>query len=138
MDDREKAVNALERVQSYIDNQQRTYASVFKGVNVQAFDDMLSGIQTALALLKAQEPRVMTLEELPEWDGAFLVESRRKGDMVWASWYAEYELYGETVTRMVDIDGAVNDRAKRMYGSEWRAWTSRPTDEQREATPWMT
>ena len=89
-----------------------------------------------LSLLKAQEPRVMTLEVMPEWDGAFLVESRRKGDMVWASWYAEYELYGETVTRMVDIDGAVDDRAKRMYGSEWRAWTSRPTDAQREAVKW--
>lgn len=85
------------------------------------------------------EPRVLTLEELPGYDGAFLVESRRKGDMVWASWYADYELYGdgETVTRMVDIDGEVDDRVKRMYGSEWRCWTSRPTDAQREATPWQ-
>lgn len=23
-----------------------------------------------------------------------------------------------------------------LYGSKWRCWTSRPTDEQREATPW--
>ena len=22
------------------------------------------------------------------------------------------------------------------YGKTWRCWTSRPTDEQREATPW--
>lgn len=24
------------------------------------------------------------------------------------------------------------------YGKRWRMWTSRPTDEQREATPWET
>ena len=92
-------------------------------------------LEDALALLKAQEPRVMTLEELPGWDGTFLIEVRN-GATVWANWYAEYEHYGETVCRMVDIGGEVDDRFKKLYGYEWRCWTSRPTDEQREAIPW--
>ena len=89
-----------------------------------------------LRWLKAQEPRVMTLEELPGLDGAFLIETRIKGATVWASWYAEYECYGETVCRMVDIGGEVDDRFKKLYGYEWRCWTSRPTREQREAVKW--
>ena len=78
----------------------------------------------------------MAVDELPGLDGAFLIETRVNGATVWASWYAEYERYGETVCRMVDIGGEVDDRFKKLYGYEWRCWTSRPTDEQREATPW--
>lgn len=90
----------------------------------------------ALALLKAQEPRVMTLEELPTWDGAFLIEARMNGETVWASWYSEYELYDQTICRMQDIDGEVDDRFKKLYGYEWRCWTSRPDEKTMEATPW--
>lgn len=93
-------------------------------------------MRDALAMLKAQEPRVMTVEELPGWDGAFLIETSIKGATVWASWYAEYEQYGETVCRMVDIGGEVDDRFKKLYGYEWRCWTARPTDEQREMMEW--
>lgn len=31
-----------------------------------------------------------------------------------------------------------HNRTEAFYGREWRCWTSRPTDEQREATPWTT
>lgn len=94
--------------------------------------------QDTLELLKEQEPQVLTREELPDLDGAFLVEVRNgKNKMVWASYYAEYELGGDTVIRMIDIDGGVDDRLKNLYGYEWRCWTARPTDEQREATPWI-
>ena len=101
-------------------------------------DFIRTTIADALELLKAQEPRVMTLEELPDWDGAFMIEIRIKGATVWASWYTDYELLGETVCRMVDIGGEVDDRFKKLYGYEWRCWTSRPTDAQREAEPWET
>lgn len=29
-------------------------------------------------------------------------------------------------------------RSEAFYGKEWRVWTSRPTDEQKEAEPWKT
>lgn len=88
----------------------------------------------ALALLKAQEPRVMTLEEIRLANG---------GD-VWL------ELSGniaEDVLFAATIDGCgtkgVHTRYEaldyKMYGVKpygWRCWTSRPTDKQREAVKW--
>lgn len=86
--------------------------------------------------LNAHLPHVLAPEELPEWDGTFLIEVRGEGAMDWVSWYAEYELYDEAVFRMVDRGGGVNDRFKKLYGYEWRCWTSRPSDAQRAVEPW--
>ena len=58
--------------------------------------------------------------------------------MVWASWYDDFLQYGQYITRMVNIDGAVNDQYKELYGHGWRCWTARPTDEQRKKEPWET
>lgn len=71
----------------------------------------------ALALLKAQEPRVMTLEEAKS---AFVVEYRSRK-------------MREVGSAMLDLDF---DPLNAEYGKIYRVWTSRPTDEQREATPW--
>ena len=86
--------------------------------------------------LKAQEPRVMTLEEITKaevvWTeySRFLFENAemielphhplKKEDKTWDFQTSTYE-----VTEFLD-----------EYGKTWRCWTSRPTDEQREATPW--
>lgn len=80
----------------------------------------------ALALLKAQEPRVMTLEELRKYSGPVWVEWRDKRyeyDNGWevATFNENYAADGETYN-----------------GKEYRYWTAKPTDEQREATPWLT
>lgn len=74
-------------------------------------------MRDSLALLKAQEPRVMTLEEAKS---AFVVEYR-SGKM------------REVGSAMLDLDV---DPLNAEYGKIYRVWTSRPTDEQREATPW--
>lgn len=92
-------------------------------------------MRAVLALLKEQVPRVMTLEELCLWDGSFMLETI-VGDIGWASYFGEYDQYGDIICRIVDIDGGVNDRYKSMYGFKWRCWTSRPTDEQRKAVKW--
>lgn len=94
-------------------------------------------IREWVELIKAQEPRVLTLDELKAWDGAFLLEYRAKTiTTVWASYYADFEHYGETVCRMIHIDGEVDDRLYTAYGVYWRCWSTRPTDEQREAEKW--
>ena len=88
----------------------------------------------ALELLKAQQPRVMTLDE---------VKASKDHD-VWL------ELSGniaEDVMTATTITGCgtkgISTRYEalnydmyevRPYG--WRCWTARPTDEQREVTPW--
>ena len=91
-------------------------------------------INDATELLKAQEPRVMTLEEV----------NTAAGRDVWL------ELSGniaEDVMIATTIEGCgpkgICTRYESLnyvgYGIKpygWRCWTSRPTDEQREAIPW--
>ena len=86
----------------------------------------------AIDALKAQEPRVMTATEAYtadyvyiEFDGvitpAIRTTNERYGHR--ESYFATQQLGGDWM-RWDD------------YGITWRCWTSRPTDEQREATPW--
>ena len=88
----------------------------------------------ALALLKAQEPRVMTLEEVKmlDCDYYYLEAMRGPGkelrEIVGA--------YGLTCVTWPSITWARQTMGDRGYGKTWRCWTSRPTDEQREAEPW--
>ena len=84
----------------------------------------------ALALLKAQEPRMMTKEEIIGWDG-----------------YIWFEFNGMKAMKTVLIDhGMVREPFRGDYPTKelswgtcqetWRAWTARPTDEQRKAVKW--
>lgn len=93
----------------------------------------------ALALLKAQEPKVMTWEEVERHnnqDGCVWFEQPtynavaafvRKDDEDYTEIISPY-LLGEPINH--------GYMANRFYGKAWRCWTSRPTDAQREATPW--
>lgn len=88
----------------------------------------------ALKLLKEQETRVMTLEEIPEYDGAFLIEYRHE---VWPMQWALFRLNLTTAYRFIRGDSELGFSInKDFYGKTWRCWTSRPTEEQRKATPW--
>lgn len=81
-------------------------------------------LEDALALLKAQEPRVMTIEELRGYSGP-----------VWVEWRDEryaYENGWEVATFTEEY--AADDET--YNGKDYRYWTSRPTDEQREAVKW--
>ena len=88
--------------------------------------------EQTLALLEAQEPRVMTATEAytadflyVEFDGvitpALRTSNEREGHR--ESYFATQQLGGDWM-RWDD------------YGITWRCWTSRPTDEQREAITW--
>lgn len=111
---REKAIKGLEEIlQRFL---------VHKGIAVDrdgyefaVVDPVL--IKDALALLKAQEARVMTLDEAKS---AFVIEYRS----------GKLKEAGMTI---LDLDV---DPANAHYGVIYRVWTSRPTDEQRGATPW--
>ena len=96
-------------------------------------------LKDAISLSKAQEPRVMTLEELKSY----------LGKPVWIE-EKGCEPYCEVVFDMdgvcfgltkgeVEFGGVITGHAMFAvggYGSIFRAWTEEPTDEQREATPW--
>ena len=93
-------------------------------------------IRDALALLTGEEPRVMTLEEIRSGavDVAW-IEDADKAEVIPGIWF---RLSNEGEDEAVDIhvmDGFVGARLA-VYGKMWRAWTSRPTEEQRKAVPW--
>lgn len=91
-----------------------------------------------LALLKEQEPRVMTLEEV-----------KSCGNPVWLEW--NYHFIKPALLHSEEVMTDDNRNAVAFvlfgeeewytcadddYGKEWRCWTSRPTEAEREATPW--
>lgn len=89
-------------------------------------------LRDALALLKAQEPRVMTSEE---------VQRAEEGTVVWFEQHTPEQDY---LQPMVSTgDGCVGNNylgVNLQYVKdgtrEYRFWTSRPTDEQRKAAKW--
>lgn len=90
-----------------------------------------------LALLKEQEPRVMTLEELRGvgrvWKNSappflWLDKNRSIYNSIgfWCPWRDIYEM----------IHGRHDKYTDENYGSEWRCWNLQPTVEQTRDTPW--
>ena len=93
----------------------------------------------ALELLKGQEPRVMTLEELlpATKDDVWLEYDNAVTPATWVmtdtkektiSYYCHgFIHHGRGVTMTLPIG---------KYGVDWRCWTSRPDDKRRAETPW--
>ena len=130
MPDREKVISRIENWRKSCPFEKCVHCGAKGKCTNPIFDDVL-------ALLKEQEPRVMVLEEVLASDKPFLIEVVT-GNITWASCFGEYCLCNEMIVRIVDNDGAVDDRYEEMYGTKWRCWTSRPTEEQRKNTPWET
>ena len=75
-------------------------------------------LQDAIDLLKERKPRVMTLEEAQHAEVVW-VEDRSTGDI--------YSMI---------VKNNLNDSNLYKYGVQWRVWSARPKDEQREAMKW--
>ena len=88
----------------------------------------------ALALLKAQEPKVMTLEEVNalDWDYCYLEQERLPGK----EYRGMLGKYIMTCVTWPSITAAKISQGMDNYGKTWRCWTARPTDAQREAVKW--
>lgn len=91
-------------------------------------------MRDALTLLKAQEPRVMTLEEMKAipYDADIWIETEY--------YVGKITIFAATINtkglRGVMVYGSHKTYDYEGYNKLWRYWTSRPTDEQRKATPW--
>lgn len=138
MPDREKVIKGLECHKIGDDGLYSCGTCPYTILTADTCADALN--DDAHALLKAQEPRVMTLDELQEC----------------VTYWVEDEMGHVVPETIMDISGKnimtipvvhlTNGHApiitkttdgyntKRFTG--WRCWTSRPTDEQREATKW--
>ena len=95
-----------------------------------------------LALLKAQEPRVMTLDLPPEeWqDKVIWIEIKGKKPIPCLfRKFCDRMMFGR-YERIMSFDAIGSSKEGgyflRNYGVTWRCWTARPTDAQREAIPW--
>ena len=106
----------------------------------------------AIALLKEQEPRVLSADEMTELGktgGAVWVEESPEGSDPKCFWGLVtegveppkdrgYNYPGGVYFNVVDTELDMWDGD--FYGLKtplgWRAWTAKPTDKQREDTPW--
>ena len=94
-------------------------------------------LNKAIALLRTQEPRVMTLEEAKHltYGSPYIIETNlpKEEPRLMYALFSHLGLQGNFTFAFTDARGYLFDSD---YGKRWRCWTSRPTDEQREATPW--
>ena len=82
-------------------------------------------------LLKEQEARVMTLEEVKafDWDYCYLEEERLPGK----EYCGDYALTCITWPCVTSMRIQHGDDS---YGKKWRCWSAKPTDEQRQEVKW--
>jgi hypothetical protein len=140
--DREKVIKGLEcctkKVCIYKDIEKECPYLELCGDYGDAFEDCTTALaKDALALLKAQEPRVMTWEEAQTnvQDGPFIIFEVRDstGDEVDFGVLAGdyYEMSEGSALTVADFWMLKDD-----YGKRFRLSTSRPSDEQRQAVKW--
>ena len=98
------------------------------GLGIECRNDVKASV---LLWLKAQEPRVMTLEELVR-DNVVYLEDFDKESTVPGIYCDGHNGERAFATKMNGYLFVKDDD----YGVRWRCWTSRPTDAQREAVKW--
>lgn len=130
MANREKVIDRLETAVMQMHGAERYTPEDVDELEIAGWD--------ALALLKEQEPRVLTTEELTQIEPWTVYWG--EGNHVKNLWPMAF-----TAEAIEDLDsGFVDDSYGRVYEVEWynkgdmgwRIWTSRPTDDQRKDTPW--
>lgn len=139
MPDREKVIALLKR---YMDSPNLAGVENY-GAKIAYMPVPL--IADAIVLLKMQEPRVMTLEEVDAlgdddivWiECLYPVDVKNIATLKPAIYQPENSLPEEDgYYCVVSSWGKSGFYHKDSYMVDWRCWTSRPTDEQREAVKW--
>ena len=99
-----------------------------------------AAVSDALALLKAQEPRVMTYDELNKLhaDDVIWLEDIDKAEVIPAivCGAPDYSSVLDAVELCAYYRNKYIRAITKDYLERWRCWTSRPTDAQREAVKW--
>ena len=99
---------------------------------IMSLDDGIA-LDEAVRLLKEQEPRVMTADEVQP-DELVWIEVPQS-DEIWPALLRREDWFDDPTWAMrgYALAGYYRDEG---YGRDWRCWTARPTDEQREAVKW--
>lgn len=140
MNEREKEMTEMDQVISRL-NEAAEYFwecrgnASFGSKAEEHFWEMQSAMREAAERLKAQEPRVMTLEEAMQWNAQksyekdpVYIENIHEPEHTWACL--------DDLSRSSCGWELRETNPNNGYGVSWRCWTSRPTDEQREAVKW--
>lgn len=120
--DREKVIEGLEEV----------IAEAVYPDRPRKFMMSLELAEDALTLLKAQEPRVMTLEEVRKLPGGALVWQEHRGvnqprPRVVHCVTDEFIIYTDGGKWYFELDD---------YGTKFRLWTTEPSEMKRQAVKW--
>lgn len=141
MTDRDKVIEELKELCEYLFHE---YKTCYHGDEEDTYNRFLSA-NNALNLLEEQEPKVLTAEELKQFDerpcwfeshGTYMGQ---KGFWIIPYMFTCYKTMYYVYPLM-----QINDRGDchfselglSAYNKAWRCWSSRPTDEQREAVKW--
>ena len=142
MNDREKIILALENCSDPSGKCKNCpYAECERfEKSVSEYPDEL--IRKAVELLKEQEPRLLTIEEVKAYptDKALWFEGKTFIPVLpdcRAEQRYENQLGVEVIDTFYDFP-LWFDSYNIPYKYGWRCWSARPTEEQREAVPWET
>lgn len=113
------------------------YACI-KDQGIQYYECRKTLLKDALELLKAQEPRVMTLDEVEACIGEPIYFESHGTYMGETGFWILPALFTATgLMRYVHPQSShYSELGLHAYGKVWRCWTFRPTDEQRKAAAW--
>ena len=127
MADREMVIKGLEKIAEFF----KARGDMAVGDGKMLLLSWMRAAEDALALLKAHEPRVMTLEEIPYavfgWMETF-------GQIIPC---VLEDVYADDTVGFSNVEDGHDYMCASDYGKTWRVWTSKPTEKQREATPWQ-
>lgn len=113
-----------------------------------AAEKMCNAINTycsdALSLLKEQEPRVMTLDEVLTGEDFMWAEIYTPNKWSWCVIYAKISpvVSNDEIVKIEEDCGTAWTKNKSEYGKRgfldggWRCWSARPSEQQMRDTPW--
>lgn len=106
------------------------------------FGEEVEVIGDAISLLKEQEPRVLTLEDVMEIYNATdsHVWPYDTAPFIFVEEHPDIYTYHGSWTAWREIMAILHDgifvHTRNTYGKTWRCWSARPTDEQRKVVKW--
>ena len=132
MIDLEKTIHNLDGAHVFVDSRAKMATGTDGAILLTSW---AKAIEDSITLLKAQVPRLLTLQETIESYGnpVWLEENTSQGSCgAWGVIKGFHDKYNA-----VNIGGVIFTYWPIMkYNKSWRCWTARPTEEQRKAPVW--
>lgn len=128
----------LEDIRNYLDVEVHPVVSPDRWDIYAALCDM---VDDTIAMLKAQEPHVLTLDEVKAMKRYTICAVEQRSKVLHTTFNAEYYAtvtIGQRNYLDFGLYADVNPfrRSEGGYGKTWRCWNTKPSKEQMEAVKW--